>query len=114
MAVENLVRLSCDRCSCVMEEAANASPIEDKEAPVVFYMEGEEVGLSASVTFYDLCTKCRDRVKNLCEQITLTQKDKAEEKPKAKKAKANGNGAEAPEAAETPEPTETPEATPPN
>ena len=94
MAVEQLVRLTCDRCRTVMDEGVSPSKFEEDEAPVIFYMEGKEVGLDEAVSFHDVCEKCRERVRALIGQITLTKDDTPAPKGKkatAKKTETNGS-----------------------
>ena len=82
MAVESLVRLTCDRCGSTMEEGPEPS-VGQEEAPVQLTIEGELAGKEAS--FYDVCEKCCERIKNLLNQLTLAPKEKnGEDKPKRK------------------------------
>ena len=76
MAVKKITQLTCDRCGGVMEEADHAHDIEEEEAACVFHMEGDEFGMAEPIQYYDLCEKCRERVKNLVDQITLAPKPK--------------------------------------
>ena len=89
MAVEKLVRTTCDRCKNVIEELHNASAGDDRGGKPVLYLEHKS---APALKFEDLCQKCSERVENLIGQIKL---EKEEKKP-AKKAKKPADKKEPP------------------
>jgi hypothetical protein len=83
MAIEKLVRRTCDRCRKVIDESAPAPVGEAAEkATPVFYLNVNGIQSDPSlakkgesIVFDDLCTKCCERVLSLKSQITLEKAD---------------------------------------
>lgn len=88
MAIEKLVRRTCDRCKKVIDESAPAPAGADSEkSSPVFYLDIRGIQADPAiakkgetVSFEDLCAKCCERVLSLKSQITLEKAD-ADDKP---------------------------------
>ena len=87
MAIEKLIRRTCDRCKKVIGESESAPTEADAgDAPVkpnhVFYLDVRGIQTDPAlakkgevVSFEDLCSKCCERVLSLKGQITLEKAD---------------------------------------
>ena len=76
MARRPVVEVTCDRCGRVETQEAGASPKKDgvtSEASVTFHGE--------TVTFEDLCKRCRDAVKGYYTRLAKIAEDQVPPPP---------------------------------
>ena len=88
MAVEKLVRVSCDRCSKMIDESELSSSEGGADsAPLIFAeFAGLDDELPSRISFEDLCSRCKKRCIDLVRNLAMissktSEKDGKEETP---------------------------------
>lgn len=92
MAVENITRKTCDRCSRVIEESPGREDGDkNKTGPAVYAEFSGLKDAPSKIQFDDLCDKCEARCINLAQQLAK-QSSPADETTSDKKKPGKGKG----------------------
>ena len=103
MARTTVARTTCDRCDAIIEEAADVKDGPAAGGPMLV-LQAAPLGIEKTVTFNDLCVKCREALINYLKRVLKEPQPQKEKGSPAEAAKPEPTEAAAAPATQTPPP----------